>query len=169
MKYFYLFLLFIPLLACNEKRNSDDQSSSADSLQLVKMVNDRVQAMQKKDLNKVMIQFNEDATYINSAGYFYKNKKEIEQFHRAMLQNDSISFEYTAGVPHIRLLSDEYSLAYYPWKILWKTLNSPQEKVTETGLMSLTAKKTDGLWYWIAINNQHTPEFFNDLILHKEK
>ena len=169
MRYFYLLLISLLLLACNVKRKTDVQSFSADSLMLVKMVGDRVHAMQQKDLNKVMIQFSDDATFINSAGYYMRNKKEIEQFHRAMLQNDSISFEYTAGVPHIRVLSDEYALAYYSWKILWTPLKTPKETVTETGLISLTARKTGGLWYWMAVSNQHTPEYFNDLVLHRGK
>ena len=70
-----MLLISLLLLACNVKRKTDVQSFSADSLMLVKMVGDRVHAMQQKDLNKVMIQFSDDATFINSAGYYMRNKK----------------------------------------------------------------------------------------------
>jgi ketosteroid isomerase-like protein len=39
--------------------------------------------MKTKDINKVMSQFSDDATFINSDGYFLATKKEIAAFHKA--------------------------------------------------------------------------------------
>ena len=33
----------------------------------------------------------------------------------------------------------------------------------EIGLMTLTARKQEGRWQWVAVTNQHTPWFFETI------
>ena len=71
------------------------------------MVHARSDAMKKKDINAVMSQFSDDATFINSDGYFLANKTEIAAFHKALSQTDSLTYYYVAGHVHLRLLDHE--------------------------------------------------------------
>jgi ketosteroid isomerase-like protein len=49
------------------------------------MVNARENAMKKKDINAVMAQFSDDATFINGEGYYLANKVEIAAFHKGLI------------------------------------------------------------------------------------
>jgi len=68
---------------------------------------------------------------------------------------------HEAGVPRIRILDSSNAIAYYSWKMFWYEKGAPQHIVTrEIGLMTLSAQKRDGRWYWVAVTNQHTPSFY---------
>ena len=54
------------------------------------------------------------------------------------------------------------AIACYAWKMYWYSKINPADTVNrEIGLMTLTAQKRLGQWYWIAVTNQHTPWFYD--------
>lgn len=109
-----------------------------------------------------MSQFDEDATWINSQGYFFEGKGNVLEFHQMLAGNDSLDYFYEAGVPRIRILDSSNAIAYYSWKMFWYEKGAPQDIVNrEIGLMTLSAQKRNGHWYWIAVTNQHTPSFYD--------
>jgi len=58
-------------------------------------------------------------------------------------------------------------LVYYPWRIDSFLRSNPKDTIiSEIGLMTLSAQRRNDQWFWIAITNQHTPEYFNDLDKH---
>jgi hypothetical protein len=134
---------------------------------LTKMVHDREAAMKVKDLASVMAQFADDATFINSAGYYCANKSEVELFHKNLVLRDDVGYNYLAGKVTVRLIDDKNALVYYPWQMDWFKVATPKEFTKEVGLMTLSAQKRSGKWMWIAITNQHTREFFEDLTTNK--
>ncbi len=74
---------------------------------------------------------------------------------------------YTAGNIKIRIIDKNNALAYYPWRIDSFLCSNPKDTIiSEIGLMTLSAQKRNDQWFWIAITNQHTPEYFNDLDKH---
>jgi uncharacterized protein (TIGR02246 family) len=124
--------------------------------------------MKTKDINKVMSQFSDDATFINSDGYFLANKKEIAAFHKALSQTDSLGYNYVAGQVHLRFLDQNNALVYYPNKMNWYRLSNQKDTVErETRLLTLSAQKRNGTWLWVAVTNQVTIEYFDDLTQHK--
>jgi hypothetical protein len=45
--------------------------------------------------------------------------------------------------------------------MFWYDKSEPEEILNEEiGLMTLTARKRGGRWYWVAVTNQHTPWFY---------
>jgi uncharacterized protein (TIGR02246 family) len=147
--------------------NNINSGSTADRAALVKMIREREVAMNDKDISSLMIQFSDDATFINSAGFYFTGKTEIENFHRDLIQVDTAGYFYKAGNVTVRIIDDYIALVYYPWSIDWYENSKPDVILyKETGLMTLVAQKRAEKWLWIAITNQHTPEFFNDLIKH---
>lgn len=161
----------ITLFICSCGTPSDNtviHKSENDSLVLVQMVNERENAMKNKDIPAIMKQFSDDATFINAAGYYNANKKEIEFFHNNLTHMDSIGYYYKAGDVHVRILDSQNALVYYPWRMDWfQTSNIKDTIKKEIGLMTLSAQKRKDKWFWIAITNQHTPEYFEDLTKHK--
>lgn len=158
--------------SCNTYKagNYTREKQMNDSLALVKMVNERENAMKKKDMAGVMTQFSDDATFINSKGYYFANKVEIEKFHHRLTQNDTIGYHYKAGNVQVRLLDRKNALVYYPWRVDWYNIaNAKDTLVKEIGLMTLTAQKRKTRWLWVAITNQHTPEYFENLTKHKRQ
>lgn len=76
--------------------------------------------------------------------------------------NDSLDYYYEAGKPRIRIIDPENALAYYFWKMFWYKKENPKDTIIkEIGLMTLSAKKFDHRWKWIAVTNQHTPWFYD--------
>ena len=74
---------------------------------------------------------------------------------------------YTAGNIKIRIIDINNALVYYPWRIDSFLCSNPKDTIiSEIGLMTLCAQKRNSIWLWIAITNQHTPEYFNDLNKH---
>lgn len=166
------FILTLVICACqiSAPSHKSAKATAGDRLVILKMIQEREQGMQTKDLAKVMNQFREDATYINSGGYYFKNKSEIEKFHRGiMLSEPGYSATYQAGNPTINILSAEFALAYYPWQIITIKTSLPADTLVGTGLMTLTAQKDTKGWKWRAITNQQTKEFFEDLETHTWK
>jgi hypothetical protein len=157
--------------SCNTKTtNSAINNLPDDSLTLVKMVLVREKAMKIKDISTIMTQFSDDATFINSQGYYCANKSEIEKFHNELTYLDSTGYYYKAGNVHVRILDSNNAIVYYPWRMDWfNTFNANDTLNKEVGLMSLTAQKRNDNWFWVAITNQHTSEYFNDLIKHKDE
>ena len=165
-----ILILISILYSCNTGSNDTGlkYNSTADSLALVKMVNERETAMKKKDIPAVMVQFSDDATFINGEGYYCANKAEIEEFHKGLTQNDSVGYYYTVGHIHVRILDDNNALVYYPNRMDWFKISNPKDTIEkETRLLTLTAQKRNNQWQWIAITNQQTLEYFDDLTKHK--
>lgn len=165
----YLALVFLPILgACYQNISDDGQirvaAETAIAMQLTDMISVREKAMIEKDIETAMSQFDEDATWINSQGYFFEGKRNVLEFHQMLTGNDSLDYIYEAGVPRIRILDSSNAIAYYSWKMFWYEKGAPQNVVNrEIGLMTLAAQKRDGRWYWIAVTNQHTPSFYDTI------
>ncbi len=171
MKKRIFFITYFFFLFCSCYINNSHNSTKnicLDSILLRKMVNEREKAMKNKDLATLMLQFSDDATFINTSGYYYSSKKEIKKFHERLLFIDSVSYHYQVGNIHVRLLDPRNALVYYTWQMLWFYNTNPKDTVRkEVGLMTLSAQKRDKQWYWIAITNQNTPQFFQDIQTHK--
>lgn len=134
------------------------------------MVNEREEAMQKKDIKKVAAQFREDATFINGGGYYVQSRKEIEEFHNLIAQGKpGYTSTYQAGKVTIQILTPDFALAYYPWQIITLKTTPPLNTLKGTGLMTLLAQKDARGWKWRAVTNQQTNEFFDDLKTHTWK
>jgi uncharacterized protein (TIGR02246 family) len=165
-----IIILFLILYSCGIDSNETNvkYNSAEDSLALVKMVNERDTAMKKKDIRTVIAQFSEDATFINGGGYYCANKTEIEAFHKGLTESDSVGYHYTVGQVHVRILDNKNALVYYPNRMDWFKISNPKDTIEkETRLLTLTAQKRNGRWQWVAITNQQTPEYFDDLTKHK--
>lgn len=166
MKSTFIICLILSILSCSSPPSPTDQSDlmSNDSLILEGMIQTRERSMIHKEIQPVMAQFSEDITWINSQGYFFKGIEEIRNFHLMMMGNDSLDYVYQAGKPRIRLIDSEHALAYYSWKMFWYQTHAPHDTVNrEIGLMSLTARKINQQWKWIAVSNQHTPWFYESI------
>jgi uncharacterized protein (TIGR02246 family) len=162
------FLLILNSCGLNNNDISEKNNSISDSLILVKMVNERENAMKKKNISAVIAQFSDDATFINGEGYYLANKGEIAAFHKGLTQSDSVGYYYIAGQVHVRILDDKNALVYYPNRMDWYYITNPKDTIEkETHLLTLSAQKRNGTWQWIAITNQQTPEYFEDLTKHK--
>ncbi|MGW9684835.1 nuclear transport factor 2 family protein [Flagellimonas sp. 2504JD1-5] len=128
------------------------------------MIMDRERAMIDKNIDLVMPQFSEDATWINSQGYLFEGKKELEKFHVMFAENDSLNYYYEIGNPRIRFLDGNNALAYYSWKMFWFKKENPADTTfKEIGLMTLNAQKQNEKWKWVAVTNQHTPWFYKKI------
>jgi uncharacterized protein (TIGR02246 family) len=128
------------------------------------MITEREKGMKQKDIELVVSQFDENATWINSQGYFFQGRNEVKKFHAMLNGNDSLDYYYKAGIPRIRLIDDKNAIAYYSWKMFWYKKAVPTDTTyREIGLMTLTAKKDNGIWKWIAVTNQHTPWFYETI------
>jgi uncharacterized protein (TIGR02246 family) len=167
MKKTFKAILILGLCICSCKKSltsSNQNFITNDSLQLVELILDREQAMIKKDVDLVMSQFSDDATWINSQGYLFEGKRELGKFHSMFFENDSLNYYYEIGIPKIRFLDHNSALAYYSWKMFWIKKENPADTTfKEIGLMTLNAQKEKGKWQWTAITNQHTPWFFNEV------
>ncbi|HMB65070.1 MAG TPA: nuclear transport factor 2 family protein [Eudoraea sp.] len=165
-------MLAILLLMCGSyscKRTAVDQASVeqpfiSDSLTIAKMISTRETAMIHKDIEAAMDQFTEEATWINSQGYYFEGRENVSKFHGMLAGNDSLDYYYKAGSPRIRMIDPQNALAYYGWKMFWYKKENPADTTfREIGLMTLTAHKTNDKWQWIAVTNQHTPWFYEDI------
>ena len=162
--------VIIFLFSCSNNNNKARRNSTNDSLSLIKMIHARVEAMRYKNINTVMAQFSEDATFINGEGYYLGNKAEIAAFHKGLTQSDAINYHYTAGNIHVRILDEKNALVYYPNRMDWYRVSNPKDTIEkETRLLTLSAQKRNGKWLWIAITNQQTKEYFEDLTKHRIK
>jgi len=163
----FLFFILLNCVACNEHATVDKKAAVSlkeDSLALVNMIHVREQAMIDKNLEVALEQFSEQATWINSQGYYFEGKKHLREFHSMLSANDSLDYYYEAGNPKIRLIDHENALAYYGWKMFWFKKEFPLDTTfREIGLMTLTAQKAENNWRWIAVTNQHTPWFYQDI------
>ena len=166
MKNSILIILILSLLSCKQEitMKNNEPSNKIDSLELIKMISQREKAMINKDIETAMSQFSEDITWINSQGYYFEGKDEVLKFHNMLAENDSLDYYYKAGVPKIRIIDLDNAIAYYSWKMFWYKRENPKDTVNkEIGLMTLTAKKYENKWKWIAITNQHTPWFYDEI------
>lgn len=167
MKRLFKAILILELCICSCKKplkSSNQDFVAKDSLQLVQLIIDRERAMIEKDIDLAMSQFSNDATWINSQGYFFQGKTELKKFHRMLSGNDSLDYYYEAGEPRIRILGAKNAIAYYSWKMFWYRKENPRDTTfKEIGLMTLNAQKENEKWQWTAVTNQHTPWFYNEI------
>ncbi len=166
MKYIIFLIISIYFISCsgNEISKSNNHNATADSLKLIEMIYDREIAMIDKNIDLAMDQFSDDVTWINSQGYYFVGKEEVLRFHNMLAENESLDYYYEAGAPKVRILDQNNALAYYSWKMFWFQYEEPTDTVNkEIGLMTLSAKKLDGQWKWIAITNQYTPWFYDEI------
>lgn len=160
-----MFLLAI-LTSCGAESSSNinSENTKTDSLEIVGLISERENAMIVKDIETAMSQFSEDATWINSQGYYFEGKNEVLKFHNMLAVNDSLDYEYEAGESRIRMLDDQNAIAYYSWKMFWFRKEAPSDTtMREIGLMTLTPQKFDDQWKWVAVTNQHTPWFYETI------
>lgn len=165
MKVLALFLFIsIVLTSCAfDSQTKGIPPYTEDELVLVSMIAERERAMIDKDIETAMSQFSEDATWINSKGYFFHGKNNIYKFHNMLIRNDSLDYYYETGEPRVRTLDSENAIVYYGWKMYWYPGNAPGDTTREFGLMTLNARKQNDNWQWIAVTNQHTPWFYNTI------
>jgi len=165
MNKYILIILVSTMFSCKKDvKTTNQQSTEADSLQLVNMISERENSMIHKDIARAMSQFSDDVTWINSQGYYFQGKNEVLKFHAMLAENDSLDYYYQAGTPRIRIVDGDNALVYYSWKMFWYKKETPTDTVTrEIGLMTLNARKYHDNWKWIAITNQHTPWFYNEI------
>jgi uncharacterized protein (TIGR02246 family) len=131
---------------------------------LTNMVTQRERAMQAKNASLAMEQFSDDATWINSQGYYFEGKAAVAKFHAMLTQDPQRDYRYEAGTPRIRLLDSSNAIVYYSWRMTWFERENPEKVIKpEVGLMTLNAQKRDGKWYWVAITVQHTPWFYQSI------
>lgn len=163
----YILLTLVLSFFCCKKEVSatiNQQSTKVDSIQLIKMIYEREKAMIEKDISSAMSQFSDDVTWINSQGYYFKGKSEVQKFHNMLAKNDSLDYYYKAGIPRIRIIDFDNAIAYYSWKMYWYKKEIPTDTIKkEIGLMTLTAKRNEDNWKWIAVTNQHTPWFYDEI------
>jgi len=166
---FILTSLALFLSSCiNSNRSNESHGTTNDSVALIEMIYERAKAMRHKNIDAVMAQFSDDATFINGDGYYLANKAEIAEFHKGLTQSNAIGYYYTVGNVHVRMLDENNALVYYPNRMDWYRVSNPRDTIEkETRLMTLSAQKRNGKWQWIAITNQQTTEYFNDLTKHK--
>jgi uncharacterized protein (TIGR02246 family) len=137
-------------------------TSRVDSTKLAGMVTERETAMINHNLPGVMAQFADNATFINGGGLLIVGKNDIAAFHNFMINNDTADYQYATGATRVRILDDNSALVYYPWKMTWYSKASPADTtLREVGLMTLSAQKTGGRWFWVAVTNQRTPRFIS--------
>ena len=153
--YFSSLVLIMSLLAAGSGGAAGD-----DAAHLAGMIAVRERAMVAKDIETAVSQFSDDATWINSQGYYFEGKDSIRQFHAMLAGSATRDYHYEAGEPRIRLLDPSHAIAYYSWNMRWFEKGDPDIIVhDEIGLMTLTAQKRQGRWQWVAVTNQHTPWF----------
>lgn len=167
MKYLLLTMLVLGFSSCKQEYSTkkvEAYSAKTDSIEIVKMISKREKAMINGDINTVMSQFSENATWINSQGYYFEGKEEVLKFHSMLAENDSLDYYYEAGQPRIRIIDSNNAIAYYSWKMFWYKRAIPTDTTfKEIGLMTLTAQKYNSNWHWIAVTNQHTPWFYTEI------
>jgi len=164
--FYFLAMATLVLSSCTHDKMSkaDADTRKKDSLALAQMIALREEAMIAKDVTLVMPQFADDATWINSQGYFFEGKRELERFHLMFAKNDSLDYYYEIGEPKIRVLDNNSALAYYSWKMFWFKKEHPADTTfKEIGLMTLSAQKKKDQWKWVAVTNQHTPWFYGKI------
>jgi hypothetical protein len=163
-----IFCILLSIVSCNTTSDRVLYSSAQDSLMLLKMVHERERGMKEQNMEPVMAQFADDATFINGDGFYLANKKEISEFHYALKKSDSISYHYVAGKVLIRMLDSMNALVYYPNRMDWYRLSNPRDTIEkETRLLTISAQKRKGAWKWIAVTNQQTLNYFDDLAKNK--
>ena len=160
-----VFFVFLTIFSSSIVAPSNVESANdTDSTILAKMIEAREQAMINKDIGTAMSQFSEDITWINSQGYFFEGKQSVLDFHQMLTHNKTLDYIYEAGQPRVRITGRNSAIAYYSWKMFWFERGQPDViSKEEIGLMTLSAKKQEGTWRWIAVTNQHTPWFYEEI------
>lgn len=135
------------------------KQSQADSLALVQMVADRENAMNHRDMQTLLSQYSDDFTFINTAGS-YLTRPDMPKFDSVLYAYDST--RYRGGKVNVRLLDSTNALVYYAWQVdRYRAVNP---LLNEIGLMTLSAQKRSGRWVWVAMTNQSTPRFIEDVV-----
>ncbi len=166
MKSYVALFVFFFLVSCKQPTldKSAPRDLSLDSLNLAQMIMDREEAMIQKNIEVAISQFSEDVTWINSQGYYFEGKEEVIKFHEMLVSRDSLDYYYKAGKPRIRIIDSSTALVYYSWKMFWFRKEIPTDTTKkEIGLMTLSAKIINDQWKWVAVTNQHTPWFYEDI------
>lgn len=162
----YFFTLVLLTFCCwsNASQKSANDIIMSDKTILSNMIAIREQAMIDKDVAIAMSQFSDDITWINSQGYYFEGKKSVYEFHEMLVKNKTSDYLYEAGEPRIRIIDSHNAIVYYSWKMFWFDKGYPKKiSKEEIGLMTLSAQKQQGKWYWLAVTNQHTPWFYETI------
>jgi len=142
----------------------DVPGQDSDIAALEQMIHDRETAMIDHDVEAALSQFAEDATWVNSQGYYFVGIDSVREFHRYLAQNTERDYEYIAGEPLVRLLDETNAVVYYGWRMIWHEPGNRDNVITdEIGIMTLTAQQRNGEWKWVAVTVQHTPYFYEEI------
>ncbi len=164
MRILIALIIAVTHIACQESSPRNDREFDLAAVTLANMIEERETAMIERDIDTAISQFADDATWINSQGYFFQGKESILEFHNMLAGRDSVDYYYEAGEPRIRLIDDRNALAYYSWKMFWYDRDNPADTTfREIGLMTLSATRINGSWKWTAVTNQHTPWFYETI------
>jgi uncharacterized protein (TIGR02246 family) len=156
-----LVLIALMALPAGQTLAQNSEMADADIAALEQMIHDRETAMIDHDVEAALAQFAENATWVNSQGYYFVGLDSVREFHRYLTQNEERDYEYIAGEPLVRLLDDANAVVYYGWRMIWHEPGDRDTVITdEIGIMTLTAQKRDGAWKWVAVTVQHTPYFY---------
>lgn len=118
--------------------------------------------MGRRDLATIQAQYSPDITFINISG-FYLTAGDMARFDSVLFAYDST--HYRTGRVSVRLLDATNALVYYGWRV--DRFRKVAPILNELGLMTLSAQKRNGTWKWVAITNQATPTFIDDLPGHR--
>jgi uncharacterized protein (TIGR02246 family) len=133
-----------------------------DSVHLVSMVREYVDATRHQDTAKELANYSEDATFLTTAGRYMVGKKALKAFYRRLVGTTD-SIHYRAGTPVVRMLDSQHALVYYTWKVEWYRTGQPSN-LDDVGMMTISAQKRNRRWYWVAVTSQRLPAFFDSIL-----
>jgi hypothetical protein len=97
---------------CKEGDGSE-HISNQDSILISKMIWVRKKGMIDRNLDVVISQFDQEATWINSQGYYFEGRPEILKFPTMLNGNDSFDnyYYYEARIPLVKVINETTDLA----------------------------------------------------------
>jgi hypothetical protein len=85
--------------------------SNQDSILISKMIWVREKGMIDRNLDVVISEFDQEATWINSQGYYFEGRPEILKFPTMLNGNDSLDYYYEARIPLVKVINETTDLA----------------------------------------------------------
>ena len=86
---YILLILHILISGCDSTPEQRTAPGETDIEILTTMISFREQAMATNDVAAAMMHFADDATWINSQGYYFEGRDELENFHRMLAEDTS--------------------------------------------------------------------------------